>query len=172
MARRPFRLGSECGQGGKGTTVDMASDIAASGLSSLTALAGRWRLSRIIRHRAGQEARLEGQTRFAWKGRQLCQDETGLLTIGSGPALKATRRYVWRQRGGLLEVFFDDGRPFHTVPVGAIFHETVHLCAPDRYAVAYDFSDWPVWYSRWTVEGPRKDYVMDSTYTRLSPEAT
>ena len=45
---------------------------------------------------------------------------------------------------------------------------TVHLCAPDRYEVAYDFTAWPHWSATWTVEGPRKDYVMTSQTIRRS----
>ncbi|MEM7719719.1 MAG: DUF6314 family protein, partial [Pseudomonadota bacterium] len=42
--------------------------------------------------------------------------------------------------------------------------ETVHLCPPDRYHVAYDFSSWPEWRTVWSVEGPRKTYRMSSHF--------
>ena len=137
-----------------------------TGLTSLSALEGLWSLTRKIKHADGTEGRFTGTARFRRAGPRLLQEEEGRLDLGHGPALRATRRYVWRRAGERLDCFFEDGRPFHSVPLGASSHETVHLCDPDRYAVAYDFADWPAWTSRWRVEGPRKDYVMSSRYAR------
>lgn len=94
---------------------------------------------------------------------RLVQDETGHLETAGG-RFEATRRYVWTENNGQLDVYFDDMRPFHSVPLGAERPETVHLCPPDRYHVAYDFSAWPAWKAVWTVEGPRKGYRMVSSY--------
>ena len=58
-------------------------------------------------------------------------------------------------------------RPFHSVQLGVEHPETVHLCPPDRYAVVYDFGGWPKWSTVWTVEGPKKNYRMESHF---SPE--
>ena len=135
----------------------------ANGPTSLWSLAGKWSLSREMIHSSGEVDRFEGNATFTRTGPRLIQDETGTLTTPSG-SFTATRRYVWTERGGRLEVSFDDMRPFHTIPLGEVRPETVHLCDPDRYQVAYDFSDWPRWRTVWTVEGPRKDYVMKSRY--------
>lgn len=136
------------------------------GLTSLSALEGTWRLSREIVHADGTRGRFTGTARFGHSGPRFVQEEEGTLDLGQGTPLRATRRYLWRRAGDRLDCFFEDGRPFHSVPLGALMHETVHLCDPDRYAVAYDFTGWPVWTSRWQVEGPRKDYVMTSEYRR------
>ncbi len=64
-----------------------------------------------------------------------------------------------------MEVSFADMRPFHSIPLGEINPEATHLCPPDRYHVAYDFCGWPNWQTIWTVEGPRKDYRMESRFT-------
>lgn len=137
-----------------------------TGPASLWSFTGTWTLSRIITHAAGEADRFDGQANFTRAGPRLIQDETGVLTTRAG-SFNATRRYVWAERAGRLEVSFDDMRPFHAIPLGELRPETVHLCDPDRYHVAYDFSDWPRWRSVWTVEGPRKDYVMDSTFVPL-----
>ena len=137
-----------------------------AGLVSLEALEGRWRLSRVIRNADGSEATLEGVTVFRREGDGARAGGGGLADAsGRGAPLRATRRYLWaagRRRG--LEVRFEDGRPFHTVPLGVARPEAAHDCAPDVYRVAYDFADWPRWRAVWRVTGPRKDYVMTSDY--------
>jgi hypothetical protein len=136
-----------------------------TGLASLAALEGRWSLARRIVNADGSEAALEGRAVFRRAGLRLIQEEEGWLRLpGGGAPLRATRRYVWVAGTGRLEVLFEDDRPFHSVPLGVERPETIHLCDPDRYAVAYDFTGWPAWRSVWRVEGPRKDYVMTSDY--------
>lgn len=133
------------------------------GLGSLSALEGRWRLTRDIVHSDGSENRFSGEAHFYRSAQRLIQDEAGTLFVGT-QQIRATRRYIWTESDGRLDVFFDDMRPFHTVVLGVARHQTVHLCDPDRYEVHYDFTDWPQWHARWHVEGPRKDYVMTTCY--------
>jgi hypothetical protein len=136
-----------------------------TGLASLAALEGRWHLARRIVNADGSEAALEGTTVFRRAGLRLIQEEEGWLRLpGGGAALRATRRYLWTVDKARLDVFFEDNRPFHSVPLGVDRPEAAHFCDPDRYAVAYDFTGWPLWRSVWRVEGPRKDYVMTSDY--------
>ena len=137
------------------------------GLTSLSRLLGDWSLSRRITHADGQEDRLEGICRFERSGPRVHQTERGILETSAG-RFEATRCYVWTENAGRIDVYFDDMRPFHSITLGVLRTETTHLCPPDRYAVAYDFSAWPLWQSTWTVEGPRKDYVMTN---RFSPAA-
>ena len=134
-----------------------------AGLSSLWALSGTWHLTREIHHGDGSEAQLQGRAVFSRSGPRLIQDETGTLIL-DGREMQASQRYVWDRAEGQLNVYFSDMRPFHSVPLGVAHPEAVHLCPPDRYAVAYDFETWPEWRSVWHVEGPRKDYRMTSHY--------
>ena len=143
--------------------VDLSSKPA--GLPSLWALEGRWTLTRQIRHGDGRLDRLTGQAMFARSGRQLVLTETGVLNVGD-QTLEARQTYIWTEAVGRIDVYFHDQRPFHSVTLGDPAPQTEHLCAPDRYHVAYDFADWPQWSATWRVEGPRKDYEMVSTYVR------
>jgi len=140
-----------------------------SGINSLAALEGRWLLSRHILHGDGRRDFFEGEVLFRRAGLRLIQDETGTMTVGN-QQFQGQRRYIWEQAQDSLRVYFDDMRPFHSIPLGTALVETVHLCDPDRYQVAYDFSDWPNWSSVWDVEGPRKDYSMTS-HMRPAPES-
>ena len=136
------------------------------GLTSLSRLHGRWRLSREVRHGDGRIDRLRGSCTFTRSGPRLIQDERGTLETAEG-RFEAARRYVWTESNGWLHIHFADMRPFLAIPMNVARPETTYLCPPDRYAVTFDFGLWPDWQSVWTVEGPRKSYVMTS---RFSPE--
>lgn len=139
-----------------------------AGLTSLASLLGRWAIARDIRHSDGTSARMHGQCTFAKVGPRVVQEETGTLETPAGQ-FAASRRYVWAEEAGMLAVYFEDMRPFHSVALNLAEQSTVHLCPPDRYHVRYDFTDWPRWSSLWTVEGPRKDYEMETRFSPLSP---
>lgn len=130
---------------------------------------GVWQLSRRIEdRRAGLTGWLEGEARFNAGQGGLVLTETGCLRYGDGAPMLAERRYLWREQPGGIAVFFEDGRPFHRISADA--PEARHDCPPDLYHVRYDFStwpdSWPDWRAVWQVTGPRKDYVMDSRYSR------
>ena len=84
--------------------------------------------------------------------------------------MQAERRYLWREAGARVEVFFEDGRPFHSFDPDEPRPAADHWCDPDSYSVHYDFSTWPAWTSEWQVSGPRKDYTMHSAYRRESSD--
>ena len=128
---------------------------------------GRWAVSRDIRHADGLTGTFAGTATIVAAGPgRFTYDEDGTLTLGASEPLRATRRYLWRAAGQGINISFADGAPFHRVDLSGPRTATVHLCDPDRYAVAYDFTGWPVWTARWDVTGPRKAYEMTSTYTK------
>lgn len=133
---------------------------------SLVDFIGLWDLHRSIHDFAtGQTGTFRGTARFASGDGALNYHEAGEMRLGTGPALWAERRYLWRQGACGIEVYFDDGRFFHLIEPQPR-PEADHWCDPDSYRVAYDFSDWPRWSARWTVTGPRKNYQMISDYRR------
>ena len=125
---------------------------------------GRWQIARRIEDRLGPDGVFAGAAVFAPVPEGLAYRETGLLRLGGGAGFHAERSYLWREAGGRIVVAFADGRSFHDFdPADPVAH---HRCAADGYAVRYDFSAWPLWRADWTVQGPRKDYAMRSTYRR------
>ena len=135
----------------------------------LMKFAGRWSLSRQIDDRhSGGTGTLTGVADFTPEGDRLLYSETGQLRIGDAPPMEATRRYIWRAAEDRIEVLFDDGRPFHFFTASGQGEGTDHLCGADLYRVSYDFTNWPEWSAQWTVQGPRKDYVMMSRYRLLN----
>ena len=136
-----------------------------AGLTSLSDLEGRWNLSRRISHGDGRIDTMEGAVDFVRSGQRLFQNETGTLAVNAH-RLEARQSYVWTESQGQLQVFFADLRPFHTFPLKDATPEAEHFCAPDTYHVRYDFTPWPNWKSTWTVEGPKKAYVMISIFLK------
>ncbi len=132
----------------------------------LAELEGLWRLTRTIADaRAGLSGHLQGTSRWRPDEAGLVQEEEGLLHYGSAPPMQAARRYLWRADGDGLAVFFEDGRPFHTLSPAQLSDR--HWCDPDTYNVTYDLSRWPVWMQVWHVTGPRKDAVITSWFQPL-----
>ena len=122
---------------------------------------GSWRVLRDIAHADGTHAVFEGHATFAPETDGLDYAETGLLRIAGGPALSAAQRYRWDAD---LNVYFEDGRFFHTVPPRG--GDTAHWCDPDQYDGRYAFEEWPRFTVQWRVVGPRKDYTMTTRYER------
>ncbi|MEM9247301.1 MAG: DUF6314 family protein [Pseudomonadota bacterium] len=136
----------------------------------LARMEGRWGIAREIEdHLTGEQSVFAGEAVFAWSGSGLAYCETGALRLPGRAPLRGERRYLWCDCGDAVGVFFDDGRPFHRfAPAGG---SAEHWCAPDRYRVRYGFDALsaapPAWDAAWTVVGPRKNYMMQSRYTRL-----
>lgn len=126
---------------------------------------GRWLLTKEITDRRGPEARFEGDARIEEGPTAWAYVETGTLTLGAGEGISAERRYCWTASTAGIEVAFDDGRPFHVLPLTG--GDALHDCPPDTYRVRYDFGGWPLhWTATWHVTGPRKDYDMVCRYQR------
>lgn len=127
---------------------------------------GTWTLIREIEdRRIGTDGTLSGQVTIRGTATDCTYDETGLLRLGSAQPLTATRRYIWVEPGPeTIEVRFADGRFFHRIDLRHPAAQAAHACAPDRYAVRYDFTAWPLWRSEWHVRGPHKNYRMTSAY--------
>ncbi len=128
---------------------------------------GIWQISRQIEDALGaQSGRFAGTAEIAPFDDRHRYSETGILTLETGGAFAAERRYLWRDAGpGRIAAFFEDGRPFHEIALGGAA-EATHHCPPDTYRVAYDFRAWPLWHATWHVTGPKKDYRMISTFRR------
>ncbi len=138
---------------------------------TLRDLEGRWSLERRIDdRRAGMTGRLIGVCSWRPDDLGLVQEEIGTLHYGGAAPIRAERKYLWRAEGDGLAVYFDDGRPFHTIRPGQLNDR--HNCAPDTYDVTYVFEDMNSFSTVWQVTGPRKDHVIHSLFTRLTDAPT
>ena len=128
--------------------------------------AGLWLVDRQIDDHLGSATRFVGTALLTGDDRALAYHEQGLVWVGQGPSLAASRHYNWRAEGADIVVDFADGRPFHRFDPAGPSATAHHDCPPDRYEVAYDFTTWPDWSSHWQVRGPRKHYQMETRYCR------
>ena len=138
------------------------------GLSLHDYVVGAWAITRRIDDtRAGAVLHFEGQATFEADGQDtLAYREDGTLDTGAG-VLRASRHYRWVFHGGAASVYFADGRFFHGIVPVAQAARASHDCPPDLYDVAYTFDTPEQWRQVWRVHGPRKDYTLESIYTRL-----
>ncbi|WP_229231824.1 DUF6314 family protein [Sinomonas cyclohexanicum] len=138
-------------------------------------LAGSWSVERTLLDRAtGARGSFTGTVTFspvpdAGDG-ALAQREDGTMRWGSheGPA---AREYVWRPGGtpGSMDVFFPDGRPFHTVDLTGASADGDHWCSPDDYRVHYEAVGPDELRYTWDVRGPAKDLLLESVLRRARP---
>lgn len=128
---------------------------------------GEWRLERSIEDmKEGRSLHFTGSASFMRDLDGMAYSETGRLVLPDGTRMPANRSYRWQEEGdGRVAVHFEDGSYFHSFDLCAR-SSADHWCKPDAYAVRYDFSGWPRWTSRWSVNGPRKEYVSESRYWR------
>ena len=121
---------------------------------------GTWRLERwAVDQGTGAKSAFAGQATIRADGGY---SEHGQLTLPNGQSVRAERQYLWRDGVNGIQVYFTDGRPFHVIHPQS--PKAQHWCAPDMYHVSYDFSEFPIWRSKWIVQGPKKNYVMRSCY--------
>jgi hypothetical protein len=114
------------------------------------------------------------------------------LTTSTGATISGTQRYIYRydEPDDKLEVLFtrrdEEGSPdrlFHRVDFVHVDAsrdadngkqpwraKASHFCSPDAYEVAYTFyfkgADLDKWKIVYEVMGPKKDYTMETWYTR------
>lgn len=134
----------------------------------LSDFSGSWRLTRRVRNAIGPDAVFRGTAEFIETDAGLDLIEQGEMQLDGQGSFQASQTYRWCSEDASIVVFFADGRDFHHFDPALDRAEAQHFCKPDTYQVAYDFTDWPLWRAEWRVHGPRKSYVMQSSYSRLS----
>lgn len=146
-------------------------EIAAPDFAGLD-IAGVWAIRRTIRPHGRftglAEVRAMGGGAFAWR-------EAGDLRLAGGAVLKAERRYIYHvgPEPGAIVIRFDDGPG-----AGELLHRFVfdgaartarhrHPCPPDVYDAKMTLIGADQFRLTYRVSGPRKDYVMTSSYRRV-----
>lgn len=135
-----------------------------------TAEAGRWAVQRDLLDRAeGTRGTFSGVVHFVPTdddGLALREEGTMRWPSFTGPA---SREYLLKNtaRPDALDVFFPDGRPFHTMSFTPEANQDQHWCDPDTYRVAYAYGDADRFSYTWDVKGPKKDLLLASHLVRI-----
>ncbi|WP_314953022.1 DUF6314 family protein [Bradyrhizobium cosmicum] len=138
----------------------------------MTKLIGPWSFDRVIE---GQ-ATMQGIAIFTpLDSGRLAYREQGHLKLANGTIVQAEREYFFSSSDGGFSVFFREDPPllFHEISLsassgGALSGCASHLCKCDDYRSVYMFLPDGTFVVRHVVSGPRKDYTMNTIYTRLS----
>ncbi|MET4801143.1 DUF6314 family protein [Bradyrhizobium sp. LB11.1] len=138
----------------------------------MTRLAGSWSFERVIE----AQGRMQGIGIFSSLDvERLAYREQGRLKLQNGTELQAEREYVFRKRDRGFDVFFKETplRLFHAISLsasddGALNGSADHLCNLDHYQSSYTFLADGRFVIRHVVSGPRKGYMMTTTYTRVA----
>lgn len=132
-------------------------------------LAGHWMLDRC----ADGRLLMAGQASFgANDDGGLTYHEQGQVRLASGASFAAERSYLFQQRPTGFAVFFVEQPPrlFHEVALtqagDVLAGDARHLCKADLYLSRYQFRADGRFSVRHDVSGPRKDYVLETTYRR------
>ncbi len=132
-------------------------------------LVGAWTLDRSVDNGASNT----GIAVFTRQDeRRLAYHEQGRFRLPTGQVIDAERRYIFEETDNGFAVLFAETPPrlFHRVSLerlGAnVVGDGMHLCGDDHYDSRYEFRADGSFLIRHTVCGPRKNYVMESTYRR------
>jgi hypothetical protein len=132
---------------------------------------GQWAVRRDLLDRAsGTRGTFSGVVRFDPlddDGLALREEGTMRWPTFTGPA---SRDYLLKttDHRDALDVFFPDGRPFHTMSFTPKANLDQHWCDPDTYRVAYKYIDGNRFSYSWDVTGPQKDLLLTSVLVRLT----
>jgi hypothetical protein len=133
-------------------------------------LAGHWMLDR----RVDGRPLMAGQASFRPSDDgSLTYHEQGQVRLANGASFATERAYVFRRRPAGFAVFFMEHPPqlFHDVALtqagDRLVGDARHLCKADLYLSRYEFCADGSFATRHDVSGPRKDYVLETTYRRM-----
>ena len=105
-------------------------------------------------------------------------DETARVRLADGKTLTGSQSYRYRRLAppaNGFDVFFGEEErlferlDFHASPDGSLRADAEHHCPPDRYVSTFTLDRDDRLTVQHTVQGPHKNYVVRTTYRRLSP---
>ena len=135
----------------------------------LRQLEGDWTLHR----RADGRALMDGEASFsATDDGGLIYREHGEASMPDGQSFHAERSYLYRSRKDGFSVFFPENPPrlFHDIGLtrdgDRLFGDARHPCGDDLYLSRYEFFGDGTFTTRHDVSGPRKKYVLETSYAR------
>ena len=142
---------------------------AASGI--VAQLQGNWTLHR----RADGRVLMDGAATFAAAGDgHFIYRESGQAVMADGQSFQAERSYIYTNRDDGFSVFFAEKPPrlFHDVVLreiaGTPTGDACHPCGDDLYLSRYEFLRDGTFTIRHDVSGPRKTYILKTSYARAA----
>jgi hypothetical protein len=145
-------------------------------------LQGVWELKR----RLGTQGHMQGMAFFTtWREGVLYYQEQGSIVLGSSKAFSAYRAYAYVYYQGTIAVHFWDSareqpaRLLHTLHFQSTHHTSqvlvatgAHECASDVYKAHYAFLSPEDFQLTYQVQGPRKNYTIQTYFSRKTDSAS
>ena len=104
--------------------------------------------------------------------------EQGELTVGAGQCFHAKQHYCYRLVGESIEVLKHEESNWvvmhqldFALEDGIATASHLHRCGQDDYVTGYRIDLAGNWEVAYVVQGPKKDYRIDSLYSRCEPNA-
>ena len=136
---------------------------------TLDVLVGSWRLWRtVFDRRTRKTSAMWGKALFSpGKKSELVYVEEVTHQQEDEKAYRAQQRYRYELKGNQLEMYrYDEAPkvPFLTLPIDKL-RGKAH-CGADKYELDWNFKGAELFLQRYSVLGPRKDYVIRSLFSR------
>ena len=131
-------------------------------------LEGAWRICRRIDdQRRGERGTFDGEATFSREKATLRYHERGVLRLNDFEG-EGSRGYVYAfPAAAIAEVYFEDGRFFHTLDLTSGIWSAEHTCGEDLYRGEFVVVDADLWGAVWHVNGLRKKLILDAEYRRM-----
>lgn len=133
-------------------------------------LQGKWLLSRNIS--GSHAAHVVGTAIFqnTMHENELRYSEAVEISLDEQKKMSGYQHYIYRlENENKLNVYFDDGRLFHSIEFtdapSECTHKASHYCQPDTYNTFYFFSN-DTFQIKHEVNGPKKSYISCTTYSK------
>lgn len=133
-------------------------------------LAGPWTIQRTLRDlTAGASGTFTGTATFTENDDGgLLHSERGTLLWAGGTPVAASRVLNWHPgpNATSMEIYFSDGRFFHSLDLTAGTDHPTHPCAPDFYQGTFVIEGCDNWTYSWQITGPHKNLLLTTHLTR------
>ncbi len=148
--------------------------VRAASTSVFDWLLGEWAFVRDIPHYAS----VRGRAQITRSTRDTARyEETAVVTLTQGGTLRATQCYLFRRLPAMIngiEVRFCETNElferleFHPLADGVLEARARYLCAADTYESVFATDGEHRLRVEHVVQGPRKNYRVETTYTRIA----
>ena len=141
-----------------------------------TLLQGIWKFTRYVAHKKPSEELYEG-TGYAVLLKESekelkYHERVTLKDMSTQSEIKGYRtyKYIYNSEKDEITKYFDDGKLFYKIDVSDTNCSGKHLCIRDFYVAKYQFNNDNNFSLKYQVNGPQKDYTINTEYTRINEQ--
>lgn len=128
-------------------------------------LQGEWLFERIVQDfKSSQIGKMTGQGSFTPHQKGFLYQELARFSFGAYHE-EVRQSYLYSFSSlTCAEVFFIDGRFFHTLDLSTGQQQVVHHCGSDIYEGSFNLLSHANWQIKWSIAGPRKKMIINTQF--------